>query len=74
MNTFNDCCDDTNLVEIIEDQLFEFLIKKILYSVTIKVPVITCTACGMQYTDSRAEKIREDAYNKVFFSDATINK
>jgi YgiT-type zinc finger domain-containing protein len=33
--------------------------------VIVRVPLMTCHACGMQWSDERGEKIRDDAARKL---------
>lgn len=56
-----DCCGEIAATESFEEMAFEYGVGADAVMLNAKVPVFICAACGMEYTDSRAEQIRHDA-------------
>lgn len=55
-----DCCGSRDFIELLRTEKFEYRGNIIV----VKVPVISCKSCYIEYTDQRAEKIRIDAVKK----------
>lgn len=58
---FCECCGEVAVTEHISDMPFEYGDGQDRAVLTVRVPVMSCSACGMEYTDERAERIRHDA-------------
>lgn len=56
-----DCCGEVAVVETIEDESFVYGDGEERAMLTAVVPVLSCQACGMQWTDHRGEALRDAA-------------
>lgn len=56
-----ECCGEAAVTEVVEEMKFGYGVGDQLVTLTVNVPVFSCKACGMEYTDSRAENLRHDA-------------
>ena len=54
-----DCCGEVAVVETIEDESFTYGDGEERAMLKAVVPVLSCRACGMQWTDHRGEKLRD---------------
>lgn len=58
---FCECCGEKAVTEQQSDMRFEYGAGQDGVVLAVRVPVMSCSACGMEYTDERAERIRHDA-------------
>lgn len=60
-----DCCGKLSAAESLVETHLEIIKDGNIVKIPITVPVISCSSCKMEYTDSRAEDIRAEAAKLV---------
>lgn len=59
-------CGNAEISEALETDNFQYGVtgKPDTVMLSVDVPIITCNSCKLQYTDQRAEKLRDGAVRK----------